>query len=76
MRRGSPIPAALLALLAALSFACGTHDATSRKAAVPDVPPAPAPAGPRYVCEYNPDPAGLPECELESKFFADRPRRR
>jgi len=71
MRRASPIPAALLALLAALSFACGPRAAAPRKAEADIVPPAPAPAGPRYVCEYNPDPAGLPECELESKFFAD-----
>ena len=32
---------------------------------------APAEPAPRYVCEYNPDPSALPECELESRFFAD-----
>ncbi|HZN02772.1 MAG TPA: hypothetical protein VFD06_04200 [Candidatus Polarisedimenticolia bacterium] len=58
------LPIAAAALLAA----CGGRDA-----AAPEAPAASAPAapGPRYVCEYDPDPANLPECELESKYLAD-----
>jgi hypothetical protein len=59
-----------------VSSGCGgRRDASEAPAAAAPAAPAStapeAPTGPRYVCEYNPEPGALPECELESKFFAD-----
>lgn len=82
MRSGSPVPGLLTAVAVAWLLACGAREATSPGApgsrassgasSGPGASAAPPP-GPRYVCEFqpDPDPASPPECELESKFFAD-----
>lgn len=66
----SPVLGLLLAAATIGLPACGARDTAAPDAAAPAASAAPA-LGPRYVCEYNPDPAALPECELESRFFAD-----
>jgi hypothetical protein len=64
----------LLAALAAVSLpACKARGAASDApgpAASGTKTPSP---GPRYVCEYmsRPEPGELPDCELESRYFAD-----
>jgi hypothetical protein len=73
MRSGPFVLGVLTAVAAAWLPACGARDAVAPAATAPTATSAPARLGPRYVCEYqpDPDPATPPECELESKFFAD-----